>query len=312
MDVLESYAHQVVSYHPGKVRDDLFDEIYDELCEEFNDWQELNPGSSDADFLNEKREHPMRFATRLAADSSAYLVGPQFYFSFISALKTGAVVTTVFYLFLAIISALASGGYLGSMWRIFIGMPVTLLWVSACILGVFIALEKGGERATWLDDWKASDLKPLDSHQQISRGETLFDLALSTLALLWLAGFIQAPGMIFHDGEWITGWTISLPDGFWVAAAVMLVFNVAFSLFRLTRPLWSRPMRLTTIVSNLLWLALLGFAIAQPDLLAVDNSVPDKIQGLMPITNAAVRGLLSVVFAILAWEILVHAWRLKR
>jgi len=39
MDLLKSYAHQVVSCHPEKGRDDLFAEVYDELCEKFKDWQ---------------------------------------------------------------------------------------------------------------------------------------------------------------------------------------------------------------------------------------------------------------------------------
>ena len=129
---------------------------------------------------------------------------------------------------------------------------------------------------------------------------------------MWLADIIQLPDVIRLDGEWITGWTTSLPDGFWVAAAILLVFDVAYSLFRLTRPAWSRRMRLTTIISSLAWLALLGFAIAQPELLAPESSVPDKIQELLPIANKAIRGILAVICAILVWDILTHAWRLRR
>lgn len=139
MDLLKSYAHQVVSYHPEKARDDLFAEVYDELCEEFKDWQEVNPGKSEANFLDANREHPMKYATRLAAEGSAYLVGPQFYFSFLSALKIGAALTAGFYLVLATIYASASGLHLGTFLRVQSGFPLTLLWVGASILGVFIA-----------------------------------------------------------------------------------------------------------------------------------------------------------------------------
>jgi hypothetical protein len=312
MDLLKSYAHQVVSYHPEKVRNDLFAEIYDGLCEEFSDWQEVNPGSDEEDFLDACREHPMRFATRLAADDSAYLIGPQLYFSFISALKTGAVITVVLYIFLALVSALGDDHYVRSFLQVLSGIPVTLLWVSACILGVFIAMEKSGDRASWLDNWTSADLKPMSSHQQISRGETFFDLGLSVLALLWLTDIVRFPVMARLDGVWFTDWTILLPTWFWVAAGAMLVFDVGYSLLRLTKPFWSPRLRLTTIVSNLLWFGLLGYAIAQPQLLTVQGQVPQKLTALLPLANKAVDGILIVICIILAWEIALHTWRLTR
>ena len=95
MDLLKSYALEVVSYHPEKVRDEMFAEIYDDLCESCSDWMAQHPGSSEADYLDERGEHPMRYATRLAAEGQAWLIGPRFYFSFISALKIGATMTSI-------------------------------------------------------------------------------------------------------------------------------------------------------------------------------------------------------------------------
>ena len=312
MDVLKSYAHQVVSYHPEKARDDLFAEIYDELCEEFQDWQQQNPGQSEADFLDANREHPMKFATRLAAEDSAYLVGPQFYFSFISALKIGATLVAGFYLFLAILNALASGLNLRAFFSVLATIPVTLLWVSAAILGVFIALEKSGERASWLDDWSAADLKPIDEHKQISRGETLFDLGIAVLALLWLVDIIHVPLIVDADGRLLGDWLINLPDWFWIAAGALLVFDIAYALFRLTRNFWSPRLRLTSIAANLLWFALLGFAITQPDLLALQGEPTATQQDLLLIINRVLKGSLAVVCAIVAWDTVTHLWRLRR
>ena len=146
MDVLKSYAYQVVSYHPEKARDDLFTEIYDELCEEFQDWQEMNPGK------------------------------------------------------------------------------------SAAILGVF----------------------------------------------------------------------------------VMLVFDIAHALFRLTRNFWSPRLRLTTIASNLLWIAVLGFVIAQPELLSIKGEPTDLPQDVLQIAKNAIRGVLGFVCALLAWDTVIHIWRMRR
>ena len=312
MDVLKAYAYQVVSYHPEKARDDLFAEIYDELCEEFQDWQEMNPGNSEANFLDANREHPMKYATRLAAEGSAYLVGPQFYFSFLSALKIGAVLTGGFYIALAAIYASVSGLHLGTFLRVLSGFPLTLLWVGAAILGVFVALEKSGERASWLDKWSAADLEPNDDHKPMNRGNTLFDLGIAVLALLWLVDIIQVPAIIDLDSNSVSYWLIDLPDWFWIAAGVMLVFDIAHALFRLTRNFWSPRLRLTTIASNLIWIALLGFAIAQSDLLSIQGEPASLSQDLLQMAKNAIRGVLGFVCALLAWDTVTHIWRLRR
>ncbi|MFC1688622.1 hypothetical protein ACFL07_03055 [Pseudomonadota bacterium] len=312
MNVLKSYAHQVVSYHPEKARDDLFAEIYDELCEEFKDWQEMNPGKSEADFLDETKEHPMKYATRLAAEGSAYLIGPQLYFSFISALKIGATLTGLFYLAMAAIYASASGLHLGTFIRVLSGFPLSLLWVSAAILGVFVALEKSGERASWLDKWSAADLEDIDDNKPMSRGNTLFDLGIAVLALLWLVDIIQVPAFIDLANDSVSYWLIDLPDWFWIAVGIMLVFDIAHALFRLTRNFWSPRLRLTTIASNLVWIALLGFAIVQPELLDIQGEPANLSQDLLQMAEKAIRGVLGFVCALLAWDTVIHVWRLWR
>ena len=310
MDVLKSYAHQVVSYHPEKARDDLYAELYDELCEEFQDWQEMNPGKSEADFLDATREHPMKYATRLAAEGSAYLIGPQFYFSFLSALKIGAALTGGLYLVMATVYASTSGHYLSTFLRVLSGFPLTLLWVSAAILGVFVALERSGERASWLDKWSAADLGRIDDHKPMSRGYTLFDLGIAILALLWIVDIIQVPAFIDLDSDSVGYWRIDFPDWFWIAVGVMLVFDIAFAVYRLTRNFWSPRLRMTTIVSNLLWIALLGFAIAQGDQLSIQGQPPKLSPDLLELTRNVFRGLLGFICAVLAWDTVTHIWRL--
>ena len=309
MNLLEAYVHQVVSYHPPAIRDELFAEIYDEICEEYADQREANPDLSEADFLDTNKQHPMKYATQLASDSSSYLVGPQFYFSFLSALKTGISITAGIFVVLAAIAALASGNYWRTFWQVFFGVPEALLWVSAVILGVFVALEKGGEKATWLEGWKASDLEVADGHQSISRTESFFDLSLSTIALLWIFDIIRMPAVVSHNGVWIEDSVVLLPDWFWMAAAGMFLFDIGFSLLRLTRNLWTRRLRLITIGTNFLWLAMLGFVVAQPQLLDVAGFEPGVVTDLIPSINRAMKVGLIVVMVIVAWDAASHIWR---
>ncbi len=306
MNVLKAYAHQVATYHPEKVQDDLFAEVYDELCEEYGDWLELNHGKTEVEFLDAGKEHPARYATRLVSDKSAYLVGPQYYFSLLSALKTGAIITAGFCLVMGIISALASGEYWGAFWRMLASIPTSLLWVSASILGVFVALEKSGERASWLDNWKAGDLKRLESHKQISPTETYFDLAISSFLLLWLADVIRFPMVIRYDGIWTPDWIVNLPPLLWSLVAVLLVFDIGFCVIRLARKFWSRNLRLVTIVTNLVWIAVFIFAVVQPQLVSAQESATGDIPQLVPLVNMLLDGLLIGITVIIAWDTFSH------
>ncbi|MGI9290155.1 MAG: hypothetical protein ACR2QG_02630 [Gammaproteobacteria bacterium] len=310
MDFLKSYAHQVVSYHPDSARDDLFTELHNELCEEFADWNEEHPDGDEAAFLNAKKDHPMRFATQLAPEGSAYLIGPQFYYSFISAMKIATVVTFVFHLFLGVISALGSGAYLASITRVLFSVPGTLLWVYASIIGVFIALERSGEKATWLDNWNASKLVSSDSHQTISKSETFFDMGISLLGLLWLLDIVQFPSLVFHDGIWISGWIANLPKAFWVMAGVLFVVDIGFCFYKLVRNFWSPNLRFMAIGLNIVWMAVLSFAAARTQLISLDDVTATGMQDLQTLINNVAHGVLLVVIAVLLIDSLKHCWKL--
>jgi len=310
MNLLKAYAHQVVSYHPPADRDELFAEIYDEICEEYTDQRKKNSALSEADFLDANKQHPMKYATQLATDSSSYLVGPQFYFSFLSTLKTGASLTAGIYLVIAVVASLGSANQWRTFYSVLFEIPGTLLWVGAVILGIFVALEKGGEKATWLDNWKASDLKVADSHQSISRSEAFFDLGLSTIGLLWIIDIIQFPIVIGADHAWYGNWMVLLPDWCWIALAALFIFDIGFSLLRMTRNLWTTRLRLTTVVTNILWISIIGFIALQPQLLEVTGPVTETITDLIPALNRALKISLVVVAAIVVWDTVSQIRRL--
>lgn len=309
MDSLKAYAHQVVSYYPASQRDEMFAEIYDSLCEEFGDLQQSEPDLTETDFLNSAKPHPMKYATEMAADGSAYLVGPQFYFSFLSALKIAAALVVVFHVVIGAVGAIASGRVWPSFWGAMTSMPGTLLWVGAAVLGVFVALEKSGEKASWLERWDAGELKSVNSLQTVSRGEAAFELALSSFLLLWVLDIVQLPVMIRHDGDWIREWTVNLPEGFWLVLGLLLAFDIAFAIYRLTRTLWTSRMRLVTIVTQVVWIGLLGWAANQSGLFSVDHEAAAQF---LPVIETATRAGMLVLCAIIAWDTAVHAWRLVK
>jgi hypothetical protein len=307
MNILKAYAHQVVSYHPANQRDELFAEIYDELCEEYEDWQAQNPGLDEAEFLNRCKQHPMRYATQLAPENSAYLVGPRFYFSFISTLKNALAIVVVFHVVIGALGMVAGGFTWGSVWGVLASIPNTFLWVGACVLGVFVALEKSGENASWLEKWSASDLKQDSEHHSIPRLETAFDLGFSTFGFLWIIDVLEFPALIRHDGEWISGWSVNLPDIFWLVAGLMLLFGIGFSIYRMSRTLWTRKLRVITIVENILWIGLLSVAASQAGLLSAEYQPAAEF---LPLIEKATKVGLLIACLIVAWDSLVHTWRL--
>ena len=312
MDYLKSYAHQVVSYHPEAQRDELFAELYDSLCEEYEDWQEAHPGQGADAFLADRHDHPMKFATRLAAEESTWLIGPRFYYSFIAALKIGATVTGVVYLVLAAITAWVTGDWWGGLWRVLSNLPFTLLWVSAAILGVFVALEKSGEKASWLDEWTPADLKPMDSHQAISRTEMAFELVFLVLLFLWLTDLIPLPALVRHDGEWLQGFTLSLPWPALFAALTLLLADMAWCVVRLFKGFWSARMRWVAIGFNLAWIGMLVWLFNLEAPYGLQASLPETVEHLMPFLRTGFMVMLGVVTAVLTWETASHLWRLLR
>ena len=78
--------------------------------------------------------------------------------------------------------------------------------------------------------------------------------------------------MVSHDGAWIRDWVISLPDWVWPLAGLLLVIDIVFSIYRLTRSLWTRNMRLITVVTQLIWIALLAYVASQSGFLSTQNA----------------------------------------
>lgn len=309
MNMLEAYAHQVVSYHPVAQRDDLFAEIYDELCEEFSDQQAQTPDLSEVDFLNKYKQHPMRYATQLASDSATYLVGPQFYFSFLSAMKVALSVVVLFHLAVGVLGAFASGDIWSAFWKMLLNASHTMLWVGAAVIGVFIALERSGEKASWLDEWDAADLKPVNDHQSVSQLESSFDLGLSTFGLLFVLGIVDFPIVLNNGAEWIREWTINVPDGFWLAMGILFVLGMGFSLYCLSQTLWTSRMRIIAITKNILWIIMLALAVSHAELLSAGNQAAPAF---LPILEKVVRGGLFILCLIIGWDTVVQIMRLAR
>lgn len=312
MDLLKEYVIQVVSYQPAASREDMFAEIYDEVIEEYTDKKIANSNLSEAEFLDTYKVHPMKYAAQLATESSSYLIGPQLYFSFISALKIGVVITIIIFLVMAAISAMHSENVWSRFFSVFLSIPEALLWVGAWILSIFIILEKSGQKASWLDNWKASDLSSTDSYQKISRGETLFDFSITTIALLWIFDFIKIPVVVDENNVVLSDWVVLLPDWFWIVLIAMLIFDLGFCIVRLYRQLWTQRLRLITVVTNIAWLAMLGLVVSQAQIIDAAVYESSVSVDLISSINLVLKGIVAGAMLIIGWDTVHHIIQLRK
>lgn len=182
MELIKGYANKVASFLPAKQRESMRDEIFADLCDEFEEYQ-----TSEEAFLADK-PHPMKYAGQLVEPNYGYLIGPQFYFSYIETLKGIAAIITLIFAGFAVVEIATSQTLVGLIIDWLYITVYAMLWITAAVTGIFVALERTGERASWLDSWNIDTLKQWQSSYTISRTTIAFELGMSVVLLTWLLG----------------------------------------------------------------------------------------------------------------------------
>ena len=75
MKLIRAYANKVAIYLPKNLRSDTADELYDSLCEHYEDLQGTQ--TNESAFL-QTQPHPIKMATQLSERESLHLIGPAF------------------------------------------------------------------------------------------------------------------------------------------------------------------------------------------------------------------------------------------
>lgn len=297
MDLIKAYANKVASYLPAKQRASMRDEIYADLADEFDDYS-----ATPEDFLADK-PHPMKYAAALAEPNQAYLIGPQFYFSYVETLKGAAAIVSIIFIGLGLLEVGTSGELIAPLLSASFSLLQALIWTTAAITGIFIALERSGERASWLDNWQTDSLTHWQSAQTISRTTIAFELGMSLILLAWLMGLFQFPTFIWHEGQRIEDWQLLINDGLRWAFIALLIVDVVQALWQLFEPVWSSAKRWVRIGFNGLWILALLFAWAQPDKIQLMISpLPDNLASLEALFNQLLNWGLLGAAALVLWD----------
>lgn len=297
MDLIQAYANKVSSYLPAKQRASTRDEIYADLADEFDD-----ANATPEDFLADK-PHPMKYAAALAEPNQAYLIGPQFYFSYVETLKGAAAIVSIIFIGLGLLEVGTSGLLITPLIGAALGLLQALVWTTAAITGVFIALERSGERASWLDNWQTSSLKQWLSNHTISRTTIAFELGMSLILLAWLMGIFQFPTFVWHDGQRIDDWQLMISNSLRWAFIALLVVDVTQAIWQFSEPVWSLAKRWLRIGFNALWILALLFAWAQPDKIQlVMTDMPENLVSLQALFNQLLNWGLLGAAALMVWD----------
>lgn len=313
MDLLRAYAEKVSSYLPQKIRSETADELYDSLCEEFQEHAEQGE-VSELDFV-QSQIHPIKRATQLGENEKLYLIGPGFYLSFIQAVKVAAMVVAVIHVGLFALSAWTSDNLI-QVFSQTMSNYVSAFTNVAFIIGlIFIVIEKTGERADWLDSWNVKDLERSYGKQKISKFESLFELNVAVIVFLWLTKAIELPAITRIDGVWLADLMVNIPDVLLSFMIGMLAFDILVSAFKLLRGYWSSMLRVATLASNLIWIGLLVMVIqiervVTEDMLegAVDLNLADIVSSI----NTGIDTVLTVAIIFIAWDSVTQVYRLSQ
>ena len=310
MELIRAYSDKVAGYLPKSIRQDTADELYDSLCEQYEESQDEQP--DEAQFL-QSRPHPIKMATQFSEKESLYLIGPAYYLSFIEAIKIAAIIVGAIHVGLFALAAWGSGTVMQAFLQTLANLPGAYLYVLVVIGIVFVVLEKAGERAKWLDKWSVKDLQRELGKEKISRFETLFELNVSAIAFMWLLGVIQLPSVVRHDGVWLTNLTAQIPSLLLTLMVIVLAVDILVSVYKLIRGVWSRSQRLAAIALDGLWIVFLLVLINIDPLVTQEAlaGVPQATDVLQVINNA-IDVSLGIAVLIIGWDAVSHLLRLLK
>ncbi|MBT8149431.1 MAG: hypothetical protein KJO24_05835 [Gammaproteobacteria bacterium] len=295
MELFRAYADKVASYVPKALRQDTADELYDSLCEQFD--ESGQSAGHAADFV-QSQPHPITMATQLSEQESLHLIGPGFYLSFIEAIKIAAIVLVLIHIGLFGLAAWGSASVMQAFFNALGDFPGTYVNVLVAITLLFVVLEKTGQRAQWLDTWNVQDLQKDAGKQKISRFDTLIELNIAAIALLWLTGVIELPPVVRHDGVWLSNLVAQIPTLLTGCIMVMLAFDLLVSAYKLLRGVWSTALRIITLLSDLVWIVLLAVLI-QIDPLVTQQALAGvpRVDDVLAMINTGIN--VSLIIAIL-------------
>lgn len=315
MELVERYLQAVSGYLPKPQAADIIAELKDSLLSQIEERESaLGRALTEAEqqALLKQSGHPMLVAGRYLPQQ--HLIGPSVFPLWWYSLRLVLTIVGLVYGVLAGIDMISSGNPVQSLIQAAFGYAGTALVYMAAVTLLFWLFERYQVRLGFLDNWQPGKLAPVKARWQIKRSDSLFELVVAVLFILWWCGGLKFPALFYHHGEAIPFALSPAWTPYWWPILALSVADLMLAGFNFLRPYWSRERLVLHILLNLIGIVLAYVLFQQAELITVaDVSVNirqyDKADVLL---NKLVHGVLVVLMLVNALEIVGDGRRLWR
>ena len=261
MKLLDRYLQAVRALLPKEQRDDILQELSDAILSRMEDQEaELGRPLTEAEQETILKRHgsPMQVAGRYQKDQRSVafgrqLIGPVLFPLYIKILSLNLAITLV-------VCAVAAVAFASRqpMLQTAMAMLSHFIFQFAIITGIFTLAQRSGDRFPW--GWKspAASRPMAKDERRIPRSQSITELIVSGILLLWLPALPYYPATIFGHGTALLRFGPGARILF-QAVLPLLLMGVIRSGILLARPRWVRfywVMRLAATSASLVVLGL--------------------------------------------------------
>jgi hypothetical protein len=259
MELIDRYVYEVGRYLPRKNRGDIQAELRSLLSDTLDARVEGEAGEEDVVALLKEFGPPAKIAASYRPESQ-YLVGPELFPTFRSVVGIALLVMVVVHAVLFGVTLFTDPDILKAL-DVLSGFIGSALSVLGAIVAVFYGLQYFDVRlAKPSEEWEPRELPVIDVKNEISRGGTLFDIALSLVILAAALVFPSYIGVVVSPGTPILTDPVITSHIPLIAAALIVGLIVDITL--LWRGRWQTGTRLAKMASNLFSLAVIAVLIS--------------------------------------------------
>ena len=298
MELVKSYLNEVGRFLPQEQREDILSDLRGAIEDEIAGSAEAagRPATiQDEQEVLQRFGHPLKVAARY--QDQKYLIGPELYPAWWQTLKTVGIFALAIQVIVTLIMGVTGDTQIGPLGLLYRAWEL-LIWVSAIITLIFIAIEYSGKRLRWYDNWRPQALAG-GSVSIINRGDIITNLVSEGFFLLW-----------WNDVVVLQNWIPGLAEHFQLSLSSVwepwfwplnLIFAICFVLHLLVliKGVWQKQ---TLILELLTGIALMGIAavlLLSGDLVVLSGDIAVATSKyLQPVIKLSV----LVVAGFVAWD----------
>jgi hypothetical protein len=243
-----------------------------------------------------------------------YLIGPSMFPFWFIAMRTMLIVVGLVYVVLAGVGFFVQGKLVQTFIQSTNGFFNTALFWAAVVTLVFWFFERNQVRFGFLNNWQPEKLAAQRNDMQVKRTDSLFELVIGVLFVVWWWGALSFPASFSHHGKAVEFAISSAWAPYWWGILSLGIVGVALSIADLISPQWRWERLLLRILLNIASIYVVYLLYQQNVLIVVgDGNVEIGKYGNAQVRlNELIKGLFAVLAVIWSYDIFQDLRRLLR